>query len=283
MRSFVSIILLALIFGNVAAQKTDSVSSKKVAPWFVERFKVSAGSFIPVNNTAIQLGLNGNTGTKVDFESDLGFAKDIGTILGNVQWRTTRRSRISFSYYRIDRGSTHTIDKDITFRDQTYNVNATIRAHFNTSIYQFSYGYAILAKPRYEAGVMIGTHLVGGNAGMSLVTPGGSLSNSTSYGFVAPLPDLGIWGGYAFSDRFAANLEAAYLSVTFGDISGRILSYNLNLTYRLISKVDLSLGYTGLNFDVKAKGSKGYGELTWGYNGPAITATYSFGKKYWTH
>jgi len=48
-------------------------------------------------------------------------------------------------------------------------------------------------------------------------------------------------------------------------------------------KLDISISYIGLNFKVDAKKPKLEGKLIWGYNGPAVTATYSFGKKYWVH
>ena len=83
----------------------------------------------------------------------------------NFQWRISRRSRLNFSYYDMNRNATHKLQKDITFNDQTYNINSTINTYFNNSIYQFSYGYAFLEKPTYELGVLIGAHTVGTKAG----------------------------------------------------------------------------------------------------------------------
>lgn len=59
------------------------------------------------------------------------------------------------------------------------------------------FGYSMFSKPKYEAGLLIGTHIVGANSGISLngTNRGGSVSNN--FGFTAPLPDIGIWGGFA--------------------------------------------------------------------------------------
>jgi len=285
MKVLTSAFVLLLLFTNTKAQNPDSsVSTKKIAPWFVERFKVSAGFFLPINNTNIQVGINGGAhGTDIDFETDLGFVKNLGTFLANFQWRISRRSRLSVSYYKIDRSSTHTLARDLVFKEDTFHVNASVNSFFNTSIYQISYGYAIVSKPKYEVGLMIGTHLVGGKTGIALNTTAGGLQKNSDFGFTAPLPDLGIWGGYAFTNRFAVNLEADYLSLTFGDVTGSIFAYNLAFTYRVIDMLDLSLGFTGLNCKVDIVKEHADGHFKWGYNGPAFIATYSFGNRSWGH
>ena len=272
------------ILANGHAQNVDSASRIKITPWFVEKFKVSAGFFLPINNTSIQVGINGSAqGTKIDFESDLGFNTSIGTFLANVQWRISPRSRVNFAYYKIDRGSTHTIDKDIIFKEDTFHANASVNSFFNTSIYQVSYGYAILSKPKYEAGLMIGAHLIGGKTGIALNGASTGTSKNDDFGFTAPLPDLGIWGGYAISSRLAVNVEGDYLSLTVGNYTGSILAYNIAFTYKVVDHLELMLGYTGLNCKVDVVKANANGHLKWGYNGPALAATYSFGKRPWSH
>ena len=276
--ALITILLVSFSFGY--SQTKDSL----VAPWWVEKFKLTAGFFYPVNSTKIQVGLNGQAqGTDIDFEKDLGFGSSVGTFLANFQWRISRRSRINLAFYDIRRSSTHILQRDITFNDQTYHANATVNSFFNTAIYQFSYGYAIIEKPKYELGLLIGTHTVGGNAGIALNGASAGASTKNDFGFTAPLPDLGIWGGYAFSNRFAVNLDMDYLSLTVNNITGRLLAYNLVFSYKLIEQLDLSLAYSGLNFDVKTLKKNVNGDFRWGYNGPSLGATFSFGKKSWVH
>lgn len=256
---------------------SEALSQDAANPPFIEKFKVGVGFFSPINNTNIRIGVTGNNGSDVDFESDLGFAADVRTFMANGQWRITRRSRLNLAYYQIDRSSTHTLTRDITFGDNTYSINASINAYFNTNILQFSYGYALLSKPKYEAGLLIGAHVVGGEAGMSLNTSGGNISSKGDYGFTAPLPDLGIWGSYAFSDRFYLTGEASYLSMTVNGVTGSIYAYTIGGHYRVVSKLDLFLGFTGLNTHVGIERAKWNGDIKWSYNGPSFAVTYSFG------
>ncbi len=283
MKSVASFIVLAMLFTNCYAQDNHP-TDVKIAPWYVDRFRVSAGFFVPITNTDLTVGVKGGiAGTPINLEKDLGYGSTQLTFLANFQWRISRKSRLNLNYYNIPRSATHTLKRDITFKDSTYHVNSSVNTFFNTAIYQISYGYAILSKPNYELGIMIGTHLVGGKAGISLNGTNGGVSASTDFGFTAPLPDLGIWGGYTFSDRFAVNLDLDYLSLTINNITGSILAYNLLFIYRAMDKLDISLGYSGLNFKVDAVKKGVEGSFKWGYNGPALGVTYAFGKTSWKH
>lgn len=264
------------------AMQSEKVNTPRDVPWFVEKFKLSAGAFFPVNNTDIKVSnVHTGNGTDLDFEDDLGFNKSAATFLADFQWRSSSRSRFDLSYYRINRSSDHTLQRDITFGDHTYNVNASVNAFFNTNIYRFSYGYAILSKPTYEAGLLIGAHIVKANIGMGLNGANLNLAYSDNLGFTAPLPDFGLWGGVSLSNRFALNGEADYLSLKIGDIKGRIIAFNFLATYKVIQNLQVSAGYTGLNFNVDVTKTNLEGNLKWGYNGPTITAAYTFGRKSW--
>ena len=285
MKTGILIIIFILSFSSGFTQNKDSSSLvKEVAPWWVERFRLSAGFFESITNTRIQVGVNGSeNGTPIDFEKDLGVGANFSTFLTNFQWRISRRSRINIGYFNMKRTATHELQKDITFDSTTYPVNTIVDAYFNTSILQFSYGYAIIQKPTYEIGLSLGAHTIGSKMGIATSGNNVGLSTDNNFGFTAPLPDLGVWGGYAFSKRFAANLNFSYLSLTLNNVYGRIIAYNMLFTYQLVRQLDLSLTYTGLNFKVKKSKGDLNGDFSWGYNGPTLIASFSFGGKSWVH
>ena len=250
-----------------------------LAPWFVKKYQVQGGLFMPFNNTNVSVGLsNVNVGTDIDFEKDLGFNNYSFAAYGAFQWHISRRSRINLSYFYLGRSSSHTLDRDITFRDKTFPVYAQVNSYFNTNISRVSYGYAILSKPKYEAGLMLGMHILGIGVGISADASIGSLAYASTYKVTAPLPDVGVFAGYAITDKLAINAEFSYLALTIGNINGHIVNYNLAIQYKVYRNLGLSLSYTGLDFKVTDNGDKVDGYMKWGYNGPSITATYTFGK-----
>jgi hypothetical protein len=256
----------------------------KRTPWLVERFRLRAGLFVPINNTNVKVsGLGGDPGTDINLENVLGFSRAIGTFLANFQWQISRRSKLNAVYYNIARSSTYTLKNDIVFDSTTFLANSSVNAFFNTAIYRIAYGYSILAKPNYEVGIFVGTHTVGFSTGISTQGNNTGINKSTDFKFTAPLPDLGLWGSYVLSSRFALSLDASYLALTIDGTNGRVFSYNLQFLYKLLSRLDVSLGFTGLNFKVTKNIKSAEGAFAWGYNGPSLSVIYSFGKNNWEH
>lgn len=253
---------------------------KPAPPWFVRRFKATAGMFVAVNGTKIKVGANDDSfGTEIDFEDDLGFKKTTSTFFGNFQWRASRRSRFDLGYFRLDRSTGHILQKDIEFGDHTYPVNASVNSYFKIDMYLFSYGYAFLLKPKYELGLMVGTHVLATDVGISLANETSQQNYKDRFEFTAPLPDIGIWGGYSFANRFVVNGNLNYLSAKSNNNRMEIFSYNLAIMYQLLPDLDASFGYSGMNFTAEVVKNRLDGYVKWGYNGPLLTLSYAIGKK----
>ncbi|UWY27586.1 hypothetical protein [Flavobacterium sp. TR2] len=261
--------------------ETDDFQNNSVddLPWHNRKFKVTAGGFFPVNNTQVKVeGNNGNIGTEIDLESDLGFTKSSASFLGTFDWRISKRSRLGFEYFVLDRTATKTLQKDITFGDHTYPIDGRVQGTFNVQIARIAYGYAILSKPKYQAGLLIGAHVLFADLGLKLEANTQSLEYRDTFDFTAPLPDVGIWGEFVLGKRWGLYANVNYLAVKINDTDGRIISYNLSVLYNVVQNFSLTAGYTGLNFRIDTVQDRLNGFLKWGYNGPTITAVYTFGK-----
>lgn len=261
--------------------ETDDFQDNTVddLPWHNRKFKVSAGGFFPVNNTQVKVeGNNGNIGTEIDLESDLGFSKSTVSFLGTFDWRISKRSRLGFEYFVLDRTATKTLQRDINFGDHTYPVNGNVRGTFNVQIARIAYGYAILSKPKYQAGLLVGAHVLFADLGLKLNANTQSVEYRDTFDFTAPLPDVGIWGEFVLGKRWGLYANVNYLAVKIDETDGRIISYNLSVLYNVVQNFSLTAGYTGLNFRIDTVQDRLNGFLKWGYNGPTITAVYTFGK-----
>ena len=264
---------------------TINWSKKKTSPWFVDRFSLSAGFFAATTTTDIKLGNSGggNFGSNIDFEKDLGMKRNVETFILDLQWRISRRWRMDFSYYQLNRSSSKTLERSFNFGDNVYNVSANVSSFFNNSIYRVSWGYAILAKPTYELGLLIGAHTLQSSMGLGVTAGGAGLSYKDNFNFTAPLPDFGIWGGVALSKRFALNGEFDYLSIAAGDVKGEIVGYNASLLFNATKHLDLTLGYTGFDFKLDANTNNQSAHIGWGYHGPSVSAQLRFGHNNWNH
>ncbi|GAA3782572.1 hypothetical protein [Flavobacterium ginsengiterrae] len=296
------IILLSCIYAN--AQTTAAITEENILtevetndrkiqnfqpddlPWHGRRFKATAGMFFPVNNTEVEVnGTNGNIGTDIDFERDLGFQNNTVSFFGTFEWRASRRSRFNLEYFYLKRDSRKVLQKEIEFKDHVYPVNAEIAAFMDNQMIRFAYGYAIVSKPKYELGLLIGAHIMLADVGISLAGNTAQVGYRDNVNFTAPLPDIGIWGEFVLGKKVGLYANVNYFALKIDDIDGRIISYNLSVLYNVYKDFSLTAGYTGLNFRLDVTRPKIDGFFKWGYNGPTIAATYSFGNhvKFYKH
>lgn len=255
-------------------------------PWHGRRFKATAGAFFPVNNTEVEVnGTNGRIGTDIDFERDLGFQNNTVSFFGTFEWRASRRSRFNLEYFYLKRNSTKTLQKEIEFKDHVYPVNAEVAAFMDNQMIRFAYGYAIVSKPKYELGLLIGAHIMLADVGVGLVGNTVQAQYRDNVNFTAPLPDIGVWGEFVLGRKVGLYANLNYFALKIDDIDGRIVSYNLSVLYNVYQNFSLTAGYTGLNFRVDVTRPRIDGFFKWGYNGPTIAATYSFGNhvKFYKH
>lgn len=280
-KQVISIVFCFLSFFFLNAQDTiisiSNHSKYDLPKWYTHKFEMHLGAFFPLNNTQVRVGsTTSGKGTLLDLEDNLGFSKYTTSFFGTFSWQATKRSRFDLNYFYLSRSTRYTIDKDITFGENTYHADAELEAFFDTQILRFSYGYAFISKPKYKIGALIGTHILFGDIGLRAETNVGSGEIKDNLDFTAPLPDLGLWNTFLISKKLAVYSNINYLSLKINNISGRILSYNASLSYNVIPNLNLNLGYTGLNFRVDIEKERLNGFLKWGYNGPTITAMYGF-------
>lgn len=304
MKKLVYLLIIPLSFLSASAQTTPETanentlietqkSDRKIQdyqaddlPWHGRRFKATAGVFFPVNNTEVEVnGTNGNIGTDIDFERDLGFQNNTVSFFGTFEWRASRRSRFNLEYFYLKRNSTKTLQKEIEFKDHVYPVNAEISAFMDNQMIRFAYGYALISKPKYELGLLIGAHVMLADVGIGLAGNTIQAAYRDNVNFTAPLPDIGIWGEFVLGKKVGLYANINYFALKIDEIDGRIISYNLSVLYNVYQNFSLTAGYTGLNFRLDVTRPKIDGFFKWGYNGPTIAATYSFGNhvKFYKH
>lgn len=266
---------------SLAVQDTVNDSNLRDVPWYVERYRISVGGYEMLNNTNISIEGTSGRGTDIDFERDLGFDKKNTTILADFEWRSSSRSRFTLNYFNSRRNSGRTLDRDITIGDTIYPIDTHLRTSVETDFFRLSYGYAIFSKPKYEAGLLIGTHTISTKIKVEVQGETANFEKNRTFDAVAPLVDFGIWGGYAFTDRFALRGELNYFQLKVDTFDGKTFGYNVSAVYRAWKKLDVALGYSGLDLNVNFNENNAHYDIDWGHNGLMLYASYSFGNKKW--
>ena len=258
---------------QIAQTKTTTTTSDLPKNLLTRPLTLIGGGFFSFSNTDIQLNnKNTNTdGTNVNLENDLGLDTFKATPFGEARWRITPHHRVELGVFALDRDGAATADTQLVIDDLVIEVGASAETELDLTLGRFTYGYSFINDGKKELGVMVGAHIASLDYDVSLTgTLGGGSAGVTSTGenFTAPLPHVGVMGGYAFRDDLVldARLVGFYLEIS--DYSGWLLEAETKLTYMIWDNVGLGVGARYFKFHLDADSSSLDGDLDLQFLGP---------------
>ena len=246
-RSIISIALVAAATAAAAAEGDIPNHPALTAKWFF-----AAGVFVPETTTQAQLTTRAGVGANIDFENALGITdeKEVPGVM--ARWRFGERWRLEAEYFEMNRGATRTIDRTITWGDQTFPVNAQVATSFDFSDLRVSLGYSFFRTRDKELGAGIGVHVASYDASLSANAIG-----SQAEDVLAPLPVFTIYGQFALTDQWAVSARLDRLSLKVDKYDGSIGALGVDLLYQPFRNVGFGLGYRTLLFDLEVEEDDG--------------------------
>jgi len=252
----------------VAAQRLD------------DRFSFQVAAYFPNVDSRVQVnGTNGNIGTEVDFENDLGFDKNRVLPAFMAEWRFNDDWVLNAEYYALGRSSEAPIDRELIVGDTVFPVNGTVGAGFDSNIYRFTIGNRFFQTKDFEIGAAVGLH---GTDFAVFIEGEGSVNGqpgqfrSESRSVFAPLPTIGLFAIWEPVPKVNISGRFDWLSLTIDDYSGRLLNTEVTAAYRIHKNIDLGLMYRRVDYRVEVKKDDWDGEVRYNFNGPAIFVQFGF-------
>jgi len=87
---------------------------------------------LSVNTDATLDASDGERGTSISFEDDLGLDGTVSTLWAQLDWRVGRRETIELTYMDIGRTNSRVIQREIMWGDEVYHVGARVASSFDT-------------------------------------------------------------------------------------------------------------------------------------------------------
>jgi hypothetical protein len=239
-----------------------------------------------VIDTSLKAGLNGQSTTnpEVDFNQVFGRADNATRVRADVIWRITPTQHMRFMYFNNTIDRTRTLDQQIMWGDNTYDVGASVEARNRYTIGEVAYEYAFLRSPTYELAASAGVHYTNihislsgtasatnGQGGVTQVS-GATSSNSLS----APLPVVGLRGGWAVSEHWYLSALAQYFKASIDGYDGHISDLGASATWMYNPHFGLGIGYNRFTTDVSVDRSAFDGHLSVCYSGVQVFLTGAF-------
>ena len=274
--TFLPVFLSVVAISSAVAQEEPEWQSWPTGQHMV----LTLGAYRPTLDTTVQISdIDGNIGTIIGFESDLGLEDQAVRPLLQFDWRFSERHSLRFDYFSLDRTGTDTAKVQIQIDGQPpIDVDAPVRSSFDIQAYEFAYSYSFVFNPKFELAAGVGISIQ--DWAFSIATTeeysGTPVSANEEYAVLAPT--LGLELVYAITDRWVAELDLGWLAVAGSKYEGQerydgsIWNSNLKLRFAVGKKVAIYLGYTLYDLDVEVeKDTEGtIGVVDYSYEGPVL-------------
>jgi hypothetical protein len=257
--------LMSLTQAAVAQEKEKKDYSNE--PW--ERAGLYLGAFIIDADSSLDLGLNvGNIKIKVDGEDVLGLKENYTVFRADAFWRITRRNRVDFTFYEMDRGGSGVS----IFDDVDFPSGNKIETDLDMTILRGSYAWSFFKNEHFDLGIAGGVYTLG--LDFKMQTDTGNRIQRTD--FTAPLPVIGLRGNFALTPKWFIRQTFDYFYINYGNYEGQLIDFFVALEWNALKYLGLGVGYNAISMDLDYEGSDNFlSNIDMSYGGVLL-----FGKIY---
>lgn len=228
-------------------------------------------------NARIDPEATAEEGTLVSFERDLGLEDSRTLRRIAVQWRPLARHELAATYFSAPREGFEQINRNITFRNEVYPVNALVTTQFDFDYASATYTYWARRGARDGLGISLGVAHLALDASVTYARPGTSVTVTQTAETEAPIALGGLQGRLAFTDRLHGEASVSTLPrVTIEDYTGRALLGTGRLEYRPVRWIGVGAAYQYFNLDIDVAQTSLTGSLDMTIRGPEAYVRLAF-------
>ena len=276
-KSLLGVALTAL----VAAGYSGTVAAKEQPEWrsyaHGQRLTGSISAFRPKLNTRISVSdpesvIQG----QIDFERDIGLDDSKSTGNLGVKWRISRRNKLRFDYFKLDRsgaGATQvqiTIDPGDGGPNISFPIDAPVQGFVDIEAYNFGYEFAPIFNEKWDWSVGLGLSWQDIAIGVTDPTQPDRVAQTD---VAAPLPTLSTSLTYVINDKWLLDLGLGWLDLELdldnsGKFEGRILALDAGVRWQTWENVGFSAGFRSFDVEADVEDTDIKGSVDYDYNGP---------------
>jgi hypothetical protein len=217
--------------------------------------------------------------TPIDIE-EVGLDTTQTSPWGSIRWRFGERWALNFHYDRFEQNGTAILETGFNFDGVVYPAGSTIDSRLRADAYILDVSYALRKQRNYELGLGLGVHAFDLDMGIGGTIINGDESlelESAEEEVLVPLPNLRIFGTYAFNEKLSFSGTAGWLSMSYEDYDGNFLYVRGLLEYQLTTRWGIGAGYQYTDVDVEHDRNNGdFDEYDFDLSGIQGYISYSF-------
>lgn len=273
-RSLYAILLLTLM--TPASAQDDDWQSWPLG----EKLSIAVDALFPNLDTVVRVDASdGTIGTTIDFEQNLGMS-DTETLPGiNIRWRIARKHTLNLQHFVLDRSGSAITGTQIRFGDIVFDVDLPVSSFMDVDVTSLTYTYSLLFDEKKEMGLSAGLSVQDYKFGITGVGGIGVLEADS--GLTAPLPTFGLFGNYAFTDKWIGNAGIGYFGVEVAfsgeeQLSGEILEAHIGIYHKTFEHFRFGLVYAGYTINMGYESAERLSSVDYSYHGPMLSVAAVF-------
>jgi hypothetical protein len=242
----------------------------------LDYLSVSVGGF--ANNNAASIRADGgvkDSGTRLDFDRDLGQGGTRTLPYVDVTWRPWDRHEFEFSYYYDAHDSSRYVSRDISFNGNDFLLGGQLKSRFTLSTGALNYRYWAWIGDRGAFGVWAGLQAYRFSLRLSgdVTVQNGSTSGqasatrSASVSTALPDPSLGVSYRYQAADWARLVVDAGAFKANVDNIDATLYSARLGAEFYPWQHFGVITQYTFNKIDADVTKNKFNGNLDFKFRG----------------
>jgi len=246
-------------------------------------FVVNAGAYLVGTDMKVSLNGNAANNSEIDLNSNFDKPTDATRTRLDALWRINPKHHVRFLYFNNDVTRTKTLAQDISYGDYTFISGSYLESQSKLTVYELAYEYAFMHEPDYEVAASAGVHYMdmslqfSGNAQYSdgTTTYPASFTSKTS-NLPAPLPLIGVRGGWAVAPEWYLDAQAQFLKIGYEGYDGYWSDLRAGATWMFSRNFGIGMGYNVFALNVNVSRPNFDGKLKMGYSGLQAFLTGTF-------
>lgn len=262
----VLIILFSLlpysVFGFTSLPQDSSQTSE---PLYDGRVQLTFGLFLSNINSTAQLNTKtGNFGTIINLETAFRLPETKNLFRLSGLYRFNNRHSVEGYYYALNRSGSNITRDSLVFGNLNININSSVDAFFNATLYGAKYRYSIYNDESIEAGFSAGLSFL--DVGVGLTVKLLNHEKADDYDDLLFLPVIGFFNRINITDNliFRSNVDMFALDIEKYD--GVLFDFGLSLEYMFLQRIALGISYNAFTLDIKFD-AKESGRLIYSHKG----------------
>ena len=247
MQQHILVFLLALsLSGNTLAEDLN--------PTVNERWSIMLGAMFQDAEIKVSAQPVGEPPEIIDLAA-LGAEEEDETGWVAARWRIKERWRMNFSFIDVDRDGNASAMEEFEFGDPPVEVTlgASVASSISAKFFIVQAGFALIKNDRADFGIGGGLHAADLETSVAAEITINDQSiplGAGSADVLAPLPNIYLYGDYAFTPKLAVTGALGYFGLEVDEFDGELVSFAANLEYRPSKKWGFGVGYSLIDIDL---------------------------------